>query len=260
MKKTKRTATTLKATRTTRATAEEPRAPRKSASLKATRIVKPLGKVPVKSYLAVPKKTVRKPLKPVEKPEPIELVETVETVDTVEQTQVSSRGGARRGAGRPKGSGKYGKPTKALRVPIDLVEYVDDFVERNGYVFPVYDNHIQAGFPSPAGDTSAETFNLGTKLVPNPASTYFLKVVGESMRDAGIFPDDILIVDRSLEATNGDVIVASIDGGDFTVKRLFKTRTRTELRPENPHFERIIVTEDMELNIFGVVRTVIHNV
>ena len=140
-----------------------------------------------------------------------------------------------------------------------MIDQVDSFVKRRGYVFPLYSNQIQAGFPSPAeDDVPFEPYDLGAKLIPNPASTFFIRVTGESMRDAGIFPDDVLIVDRSLEANNGDVVVAAING-EFTVKRLFRTKKRVELRPENSKFRPIVVTTDMDFIVWGVVKTVIHN-
>ena len=180
------------------------------------------------------------------------------------QTSLSRRQGdeggvKKRGVGRPIGSGKYGEPTKAMRLPVSLVGQVDSFVERHGFVFPLYSNQIQAGFPSPAeDDVPFEPYDLGAKLIPNPASTFFIRVTGESMRAAGIFPDDVLIVDRSLEAQSGDVVVAAING-EFTVKRLYRTARKLELRPENAKFRPIVVTGDMDFIIWGVVKTVIHN-
>ncbi|MBQ9872859.1 MAG: translesion error-prone DNA polymerase V autoproteolytic subunit [Thermoguttaceae bacterium] len=132
-------------------------------------------------------------------------------------------------------------------------------VERKGFVFPIYLDRIQAGYPSPAEDAPSENLDVAEYLVPNPSSTFFIKVTGESMRDAGIFPGDLLIVDRSLEADNGDVVVALVDG-EFTVKRLFKTVNRVELRPENKRFSVIVLEDESELIVWGVVRRVIHNV
>lgn len=140
-----------------------------------------------------------------------------------------------------------------------MLDQVDSFVKRHGFVFPLYCDQIQAGFPSPAEDVVPfEPYDLGAKLVPNPASTFFIRVTGESMRDAGIFADDVLIVDRSLEARSGDVVVAAING-EFTVKRLFRSGKRVELRPENSKFRPLVVTTDMDFIVWGVVKTVIHN-
>ncbi len=167
--------------------------------------------------------------------------------------------GDRRPIGRPKGSSKYGEPIRSVRVPESIAMRIDGFVERKGDVVRLYDAMVQAGFPSPAEDASYESLDLGAFLMPNPPATFFVRAIGESMRDAGIFPGDVLIVDRSLEPSNGDVVVAALNG-EFTVKRLFKTSTRTELRPENRKFSPIVVTEDLELTIWGVVKKVIHNV
>lgn len=165
----------------------------------------------------------------------------------------------KRKVGRPKGSGKYGEPIKSVRMPISLAEQVDSYIARKGYVVPIYDTLVQAGFPSPAEDANCESLDLGEFLIPNPASTFFIRATGESMRDAGVFPNDVLIVDRSVEPVNGDVVVAAVNG-DFTVKRLFKTGARVELRPENRKFRPICVTEDMDFSVWGVVKKVIHNV
>ncbi len=170
-----------------------------------------------------------------------------------------ARGGKRKGAGRPKGTGKFGEQTKAVRLPISKIKLIMNFIERKGLCFPLYSNQVQAGFPSPAEDVPSETIELGTYLVQNPASTFFIKVAGESMTGAGIFPDDILIVDRSIEAANGDVVVAVVNG-EFTVKRLFVTNSKVELRSENKKFEPITFNDPADLSVWGVVKNVIHRV
>ena len=181
-----------------------------------------------------------------------------EPQQSIQPTRPKAKIAGRR-AGRPVGSGKYGEPTKAVRVPVSFVDRVDSLVERGGLVCKLYDYRIQAGFPSPADDAPSTSLDLASFLVPNPPATFFIRVSGESMRDAGIFPDDILIVDRSLEATNGDVVVAAVNG-EFTVKRLYKSRGVVELRPENKRFSPIRLEGDAELVIWGVVKKVIHNV
>ena len=165
----------------------------------------------------------------------------------------------RRKAGRPKGSGKYNEATKTIRIPVSMADRIQTLADRQGLVCRLYDDQIQAGFPSPAGDSPFEELDVAEYLIPNPPATFFIRVTGESMRDAGVFPGDILIVDRSLEPTNGDVVVAAVDG-DFTVKRLFKTRNSVELRPENKKFPIIKIEGETELVVWGVVKRVIHNV
>jgi len=123
---------------------------------------------------------------------------------------------------------------------------------------PLAKELIQAGFPSPAEGLPSETLDLNQHLIKNPAGTYLLRVAGESMMNAGIFPDDLLIVDKSVEAVNGDVVVAVLDG-DFTVKRLFIKGARCELRSENPNYPPIQVAAFENVEIWGVVRHVIHS-
>lgn len=170
-----------------------------------------------------------------------------------------ARGGRRKGAGRPKGTGKYGEPTKAVRLPISMIGQVLGFIDRKGLSYPLYSTKVQAGFPAPAEDIPAEHFDLMTHLVPNPPATFFVRVGGDSMTGAGIFSDDLLIVDKSLEAKNGDVVVAVVDG-EFTVKRLVVKGKKIELKPENSKFSTIKIADESELNIWGVVKNVIHSV
>ncbi|MGI6400641.1 MAG: LexA family protein [Thermoguttaceae bacterium] len=165
-----------------------------------------------------------------------------------------------RPVGRPKGSGKYGEETKAIRIPVSLLDLVEPFIERHGFVYRLYSDQIQAGFPSPVGDDAPfESYDIGKQLIPHPASTFFIRVTGESMRGAGVFPGDVLIVDRSLSAVDGDMVVAAVNG-EFTFKRLYKGENRIELRPENQNFRAIQIKPDDEFLIWGVVKKVIHNV
>ena len=170
-----------------------------------------------------------------------------------------ARGGRRKGAGRPKGTGKFGEPTKAIRLPVSMIDRIMLFIEQKGLSFPLYTDRVQAGYPASTDDAPVDKLDLGSYLVQNPASTFFVKVAGESMIGAGIFPDDLLIVDRSIKATNGDVVVVSVDG-EFTVKRLFISQKKVELRPENKKFQTISFKDESELNIWGVVKNVIHRV
>ncbi|MDR2761099.1 MAG: translesion error-prone DNA polymerase V autoproteolytic subunit [Planctomycetaceae bacterium] len=119
------------------------------------------------------------------------------------------------------------------------------------------DSSIQAGFPSSVDNTTAVGIDLMQLLAPNPPATFFIRVVGNSMINAGIFADDLLIVDRSLTPSNNDVVVAIVDG-EFTVKRLVIKNNQYELKAENPEFKPIKFKETSELNIWGVVKKVIH--
>jgi DNA polymerase V len=117
---------------------------------------------------------------------------------------------------------------------------------------------VQAGYPSPAQDEAEpERVNLYSLLIENPDETYVLKASGESMINAGINPDDMLVVDRKQPAINGAIVIASING-EFTVKRLEHKNGQPVLMPENPDYQPIPVGENDDVHIFGVVTHSIH--
>lgn len=173
------------------------------------------------------------------------------------------RGGFRTGSGRPKGTGKFGEATKPLRVPESLVDEVLAFVANRGEPLlasplPLYTCAVSAGFPSPADDYVEKTLDLNEHLIKNPPATFFVKVTGDSMVDAGIFDGDLLVVDRSLEPRHHKVVVAALDG-QLTVKRLYKKAGEMWLMPENSAYEPIEVTAELTVTIWGVVTNVIHS-
>jgi DNA polymerase V len=122
---------------------------------------------------------------------------------------------------------------------------------------PAFLSGVQAGFPSPADDYIENQLDLNELVVQHPAATFFVRVEGESMRDANIHTGDILVVDRSLEGTHGKIVIA-IMNGEFTVKRLSKTAAGTFLVPENPKYPSFKIEPDSDFQIWGVVTYVIH--
>jgi DNA polymerase V len=120
---------------------------------------------------------------------------------------------------------------------------------------------VHAGFPSPAADHSGERINLTEEMTPNPETTFYAQIDGDSMRDAGILNGDIVVVDRSLQPKTGDIIVAYIDG-EYTIKefRLDPSERCAWLIPHNPDFQPIRVTEESNFSVWGVVTYAIHNV
>lgn len=124
---------------------------------------------------------------------------------------------------------------------------------------PLFLDKVAAGFPSPAQDYTEQSLDLNELLIPNPSATYLVKVEneGDSMIELGIFPNDILIVDRSIEPVHGHVVIASVNG-DLTCKQL-ETRPQVRLIAHNPNFEPIVFDELDSLEIFGVVRHNIRN-
>lgn len=124
---------------------------------------------------------------------------------------------------------------------------------------PLMVSRIAAGFPSPADDYVEKQIDLNTHLIQHREATFILRVTGWSMRDAGIFDGDEIIVDRAITAVDGKIVVAAING-DLTVKRLRRIGSTVHLVAENPEFPAIILKEGEELCIWGVVTRVLHRV
>lgn len=111
---------------------------------------------------------------------------------------------------------------------------------------------ISAGFPSPAEDYEDKRLDINDYLIRNPVSTFFFPVQGESMQGAEIFDGDILVVDRSVRARHGHIVVAFVNG-ERLVKRLYRRAGRVALVAENPSYPALEVEEGMELEVWGVV-------
>lgn len=122
---------------------------------------------------------------------------------------------------------------------------------------PLYLSPVIAGFPSPADDYVDRKLDLHEHLIHNEAATFFLRAQGDSMIGAGIHDGDLLIVDRSAEASHDRVVIAALDG-ELTVKRLIRRRGKVYLMPENPDYPEIDITEREYIHIWGVVTYVIH--
>ena len=119
-------------------------------------------------------------------------------------------------------------------------------------VLPVADGGIRAGFPSPAQDYLESGIDLNKELVKNPSSTFFGRVSGDSMAGAGIEDGDLIVIDKSISASEGDIAVCFVDG-EFTLKRIHIENDFVWLVPENPKYRRINVTPDQNFMVWGVV-------
>ena len=117
---------------------------------------------------------------------------------------------------------------------------------------PIYSALVAAGFPSPADDHLEGQLDLHELMVKRPAATFFCRADGDSMTGAGIQDGDLLVVDRSIQPQDGDVVVATLDGG-LTVKRLHKTEEGWELASANPNYPSFPVNEEEGVQIWGVV-------
>ena len=122
---------------------------------------------------------------------------------------------------------------------------------------PLFGSSVEAGFPSPADDHLERSLDLNEELVRHPSATFFIRAKGESMRDAGIHDGALLVVDRSINPSNGQIVVAMIDG-QFTIKRLRKSKERVFLEAENPAFSSIEIDAEQELVIWGVVKSAVN--
>ncbi|THV35048.1 LexA family protein [Acinetobacter baumannii] len=186
-------------------------------------------------------------------------------------------GGARENAGR---KAQFNEPTKVIRVPESQVNFIKNWLLNNVktdhqtdftsklkiqqvhpnndkiYHIPLATERVAAGFPSPAQDDIEQALDLNEYLIRNENATFIVKANSLSMLDAGIDIDDPLIVDRSIPAKSGDIVISLIDN-DFTVKRLMIDTQfqppKVWLKAENPDYQNIYIEEGQELVIWGVV-------
>lgn len=139
---------------------------------------------------------------------------------------------------------------------LQIIGYAANFLP-NSPKAPLYSSVVQAGWPSPADDYIDQQLNLHELVVRNPAATFFLRAAGDSMLGAGIHDGDLLVVDRSLDATHNRIVIAALDG-ELLVKRLVRRGNRAWLEPANPEFPSIEITAREYVHIWGVVTYTLH--
>jgi DNA polymerase V len=178
--------------------------------------------------------------------------------------------------GRPEGKNAYGESTVPIRILKSKVTQVSDFLKQCALnksldtldlyehirqvsapevsvELPLYSSKVSAGFPSPCDDHIAKRLNIHDYLVDQEDATFLVTVTGLSMRDAGLLPKDVAIVDRSKNAHIGNIILAVIDG-EFTIKQLaISENGNPVLLPANPDFKSIEIKDGMDFEIWGVV-------
>lgn len=132
------------------------------------------------------------------------------------------------------------------------------YEQRTALGLPFYLATVPAGFPSPAEDYIDKKLDLNEHLVRHPAATFFVRVTGDSMRDAGIASGDILVVDRAIEARDRHIVIAALDG-ELTVKRLRRKNGRLFLMPDNPDYAPLEISPEASFEIWGVVTYIIHD-
>lgn len=133
-------------------------------------------------------------------------------------------------------------PASALLAAVDCAKLA----------LPMMQLTVQAGFPSPADDFAVKRHDLNDLLITHPLATFFWRVAGKSMLEAGIDDGDILVVNRALAPVHRNIVVAQVDG-DFTVKYLHRRNGRVKLVPANPTFPEITFKDGQTLTICGVV-------
>jgi len=121
---------------------------------------------------------------------------------------------------------------------------------------PLFSHKVTAGFPSPADDYIEGRLSLDEHLIQHKDATFFVRAKGNSMVGAGIFDGDLLVVDKSLDPSSGDIVIAIVDG-DLTVKRLIKRGEKVILKPENHRFREIELQDGQELQVWGVVTSTV---
>lgn len=119
-------------------------------------------------------------------------------------------------------------------------------------LLPIAEASVRAGFPSPADDFRVRRIDLTAELVTNELATMLVRARGDSMKDAGIFDGDVLVVDKSISPKHGHIVVAMLDD-DVTVKRLYKRGHVVKLLPAHPDYPEIVPNEEQTLTVWGVV-------
>jgi len=121
-----------------------------------------------------------------------------------------------------------------------------------------YSNPVCAGFPSPAEDHLDIALDLNEHLIKHPAATFYIYAKGNSMEGLGIYDGDIMVVDRSLDASSGNIVIAALSG-EFTVKQLIIKLNKTYLIPANKDYKPMLITDETDIQIWGVVIHSIHS-
>ena len=121
-----------------------------------------------------------------------------------------------------------------------------------------YPNPVWAGFPSPAEDHMDVALDLNEHLIKHPSATFYVYAKGNSMVEDGIYDGDIMVVDRSLQPKTGDVGIIVLNG-EFTVKRILIKHDKIYLMPANKNYKPILITSDMDCDIWGIVTHTIHS-
>ncbi len=140
-----------------------------------------------------------------------------------------------------------------MHVSLIAKSYDAGYLNEKKIEIPLFLERVSAGFPSPAQDYIEQTLDLNELCIQHPAATFFARLEGDSMIELGMYPNDIVVVDRSIQAKHGHIVVAALNG-ELTVKELDLERKLTvRLLPHNKNFQPIEIPEGCDLDILGVV-------
>lgn len=123
---------------------------------------------------------------------------------------------------------------------------------------PLITQPVKAGFPNPAEESGSVPLDLNKLVIKHPASTFYMRVDGDSMVDRGIYTGDLVVIDKSLEIRSGDLVVAYVNG-EFTLKTFKQADNRGYLLPANPKYQPIVLDENTDFQIWGVVVYTLHS-
>lgn len=137
------------------------------------------------------------------------------------------------------------------------IDAIFELEQKTKAIRPLFTCGVSAGFPSPADEHIDRKLDLNELLIQHPVATFFVRVAGDSMKDAGINHGDILVVDRSLEAASGKIVIAIVNG-ELTVKRFVQNHISCQLVAANSNYPPVEITEDTDFSVWGVVTSVIH--
>lgn len=148
--------------------------------------------------------------------------------------------------GRPK------KPTKVMRIPVELADQLESYAKNEGYRLPLLTGKVPAGFPLNATDHISEWVDLNQQIIKDPSCMFLIEATGDSMEGAHIRDGDLLVVDGSIEARHGMIVVAAVNG-EYTVKTFFRKDNQIKLVAANANYPDIDISPDSSFAVAGVV-------
>ena len=153
--------------------------------------------------------------------------------------------------------GRPARPTKVMRVALELTDQIENYCKKSGYRLPLLTGKVPAGFPLNATDHISEWVDMNQMIINDPDNMFLIEAMGDSMEGDHIYEGDLLIVDGSIQPKHGMIVIAAVDG-EYTVKRFFKKDNAIKLVPANSNYPEIDISKDMQFAVAGVVVRSLH--